>query len=612
MTDEANQEEVEVDQIEAIGEEVPEKKGVFSKYFSTFRLFLLLVFEILGLLILSRELVSGKDPVNPNGIMGTTGLHAAMMLLSIILFSTILYTFTKYVFVSQRKSLGLTNLFSYKAFLFFIVQLIFISLLFVAVDISLIDVFTLHGITLPSWYIVVTSPPDIFPSVPRGDDRLTYATFRAYFFFFFLSLLLIFPIFSMIALVTRFGRERLKSVDPKSLLLAKSKILGTFYKVSVVVILLIGVFLTSYFIITDPSNFIAMLILGAVMIGTAIFLLTALFFVTDLLRRIFHVGLTLGGYNLLILIPIIFLFYLLPVVLWTFWDLYVILVFETTERTIFEHSGIIGRQPPPINPVEYSLNAPSTVLNLVFLALRFNLVNPIRIYELDFIFIIGVSAVVIGMVEGFSIISILSRLFRVSAVRGSVGVSATSQRLSIFTRFGQLLLMVSWVAIAWDRLSNVIDFLTFEFNLPISVDIVPVLESIYFVLERLALNPQVVEISFLFVIPIYIVVASSLKFFSVSLVLERIKDDLALFMLVVSSAFVLIITKIYGDIIALPQFEGTRKQFLPFEILGGESILPFVIKIFRNIEGFAFYIGFIISVVYGFKLLSQKLRRKDN
>lgn len=590
------------------------KRGRFSGYASAGRFLLMLLLEIIGLLVLSQEILGGQVEENQTGVMGTTILHLGMMVLSIILFSTILYSFTKYVFVAQRKSFGLTNLLSYRAFLFFLVQLIFISLLFVVVDISLVGVFTLHGITLPSWYIVINSPPDLFAGLPRGDDRLTYATYRAYFFFFFLSLLLVFPIFSMIALVTRFGRERLKTVDAKSLLLSKSKILSTFYKISVVLILILGIVLTTYFIVIDPANFISMLILGTVMMGTAIFLLTLLFLLTDLLRRIFHFGLTLGGYNLLIIVPIIFLFYLLPVVLWTFWDLYVILVLDTTQRTVFDHTGTIGIIPPSITPTDYSLDNPSSVLSLALLALRLNLLNPIRIYELDFIFIIGISAVVIGVVEGFSIISILSRLLRGSALGGGVGISATSQRIGMLARLGQILLMMSWVAIAWDRLSDVIEFLKVDFNFSINIDITSVLESFVDLMNTLAINPKLIEISFLFIIPLYIIVASSLKFFSVSLVLQRVKEDLALFMLIVSSAFVLIITKIYGDVIALPQFEGSSKQFLPFELLGGESVLPFVIKLFRNIEGVAFYIGFVLSIFYGLNLIRRWLseRRKES
>ncbi len=588
------------------------QKGL-SRYSSNARLLLLLLMEIIGLLLLSQEIVNGQQTENPSGIMGASVLHLGMTFLSIVLFSTILYAFTKYVFVAQRKSFGLTNLLSYRAFLFFLVQLIFISLLFVVVDISLVGVFTLHGITLPSWYIVVNSPPDQFATLPRGDDRLTYATYRAYFFFFFLSLLLVFPIFSMIALVTRFGRERLKTVDTKSLLLSKSRILGSFYKISVLLILVLGIGLTAYIMIIDPVNFLSMLILGAVMIGTSIFVLTVLFVLTDLLRRIFHVGMTLGGYNLLILVPILFLFYLLPVLLWTFWDLYVILVHDTTERTIFDHSGTIGVVPPIINPSDYSINNPNSMVTLTLLSLRLNLLNPVRIYELDFIFIIGISAIVIGVVEGFSIISILSRLLRGSILSGGIGVSASTQRIGLLTRIGQLLLMVSWVAIAWDRLSNIVEFLQVEFNFQIDINIVPVLESLILLMKTFTINSQIIEISFLFVIPLYIVVASSLKFFSVSLVLERVKEDLALFMLIVSSAFVLIITKIYGDVIALPQFDGSSKQFLPFEIIGGETVIPFVVKIFRNIEGVAFYIGFAISIVYGMNQIRKWIatRGKD-
>ncbi len=571
--------------------------------------FAIVLIEIITLFFLSRKLSPDISDTNPTNILGKEAIHFGLGIFGFLLFFTITFAFTRAVFINQRKKMGLQPMISKKSVLYIVVQLLFISLLFILVDISLINVFTLHGLVVPTWLIVIDLPLDFATFLPRDTDLIAYATYRAYFFIGFLSVLLLFPIASMIAILTRYGRKKLNEIDAKSLLLAKSPLISAFYKGISIIVVSIGIIVMSYLLIINPASWVSILVLGSVMIALTLLFLAVFFLLLDMLRRLLRLSFAIGGYNIMMSIPVVFIFYILPVLLWTFWDLFVILSRKTTERTVYDTSNVVvGIEIPNIDPSTYTLaSSPTSLIELGIQTLKLNFFSPIRIYELDFIFIVGISAIVLGFAEGFSVISIFKRML--SGIRGGESIGTIQGSTALF-RLGQSLLLLSWTIIAWDRFVGFFRFLGDEFGFNFGFEFLVSLDFIFSFLQGYPVPQELVEAIILFVVPLYIIFVSSLKFFSITLVMDKVKDDLAIFLLLISSAFTLIVTKIYSDISELPQFDGPHKKDLPFEILQTNTPLPFVMKIFRNIESIAFYAGVGWAIIYAFRSLKQKLQDK--
>jgi hypothetical protein len=89
---------------------------------------------------------------------------------------------------------------------------------------------------------------------------------------------------------------------------------------------------------------------------------------------------------------------------------------------------------------------------------------------------------------------------------------------------------------------------------------------------------------------------------------ERVKDDNQVFLLLISSAFILIVTKIFSDIAELPEFIGVQKPYLPFSVTSVENILPFVLKIAELLETVGFFAGFLVSLF----MLIKTFRKNDD
>ena len=112
------------------------------------------------------------------------------------------------------------------------------------------------------------------------------------------------------------------------------------------------------------------------------------------------------------------------------------------------------------------------------------------------------------------------------------------------------------------------------------------------------------------IVPLYFIITSSFKFLSVSLVAEKTKEDTQAFFFLISSAFILIITQIFADISALPEFliDGQHYEFLPLQgVKIPSTFIPFISKVFESLEAIGFYTGAIVSFFILIKLGISKL-----
>jgi hypothetical protein len=97
----------------------------------------------------------------------------------------------------------------------------------------------------------------------------------------------------------------------------------------------------------------------------------------------------------------------------------------------------------------------------------------------------------------------------------------------------------------------------------------------------------------------------------VGLVLERTEEDVATYILLISSAFILIITNILADISALEPFITNHKDYLPLQSITTEDFIPFVSNIFDILESVAFYVGVGASLIFAIRSLISRFSKEE-
>ena len=120
----------------------------------------------------------------------------------------------------------------------------------------------------------------------------------------------------------------------------------------------------------------------------------------------------------------------------------------------------------------------------------------------------------------------------------------------------------------------------------------------------------------LLIITVYYILISSFKFLSVTLIVNKTKNDQQMLFLLSSLAFVLIIISILNDIIAniiVP----AENNFLPMAIIpagNANDIIGFLIifsnKMIEELESVFFYIGSLIAFIFLVKSFINRVKSK--
>jgi hypothetical protein len=250
------------------------------------------------------------------------------------------------------------------------------------------------------------------------------------------------------------------------------------------------------------------------------------------------------------------------------------------------------------------------LINIIFQTLIINCIAIFRIIQLDFVFIIGLSAIAIGFAEGYSIISIFSALFKgVSVAR--TGRIATKSSPKLIVMSSRIIMLGAWISFFWDRMSILIEIIKVNFSIYFPFDIK--LPRIFEILAGLKLDLSflgvVIPLTFL-IIPLYYILISSFKFLSVSLIVERTKQDQQIFFLLISSAFVLITTNILQDITESIITTTGEIAFLPTSYANTQVLIAFGNKIFELLESGSFYFGVIVALLLLLKSLNKKYKER--
>jgi hypothetical protein len=232
-----------------------------------------------------------------------------------------------------------------------------------------------------------------------------------------------------------------------------------------------------------------------------------------------------------------------------------------------------------------------------------------NLVQLDFIIITSVATLVVGFAEGFALIAIVSALARgVEVARTGKILAKSPPKVVVLSKY--LILFGVWLSLLWDSFADIVRMLVDTINIDLGFTVPDFFETMYNLIlipisEWFAIIlPTLKNLPFL-IIPVIIIFSGAFKFLSVTLITPRVKDRGDVFFLLISTAFVLIVTNILGYIYELNIFDA------PFlSIVGFSNLLTDAFHTFGDVESLAFYGGFFFGIGWVFWRITH--RRKTS
>ncbi|OLS25741.1 MAG: hypothetical protein HeimC3_13200 [Candidatus Heimdallarchaeota archaeon LC_3] len=568
---------------------------------------IIIISMVLFIIQLSNNITPDRNELNPESIIGfDNSTYLLLIITSSTLFLFVLFIFTKFIFIDNKEEFGIDSYRSWRSILVFFLVIAFISAVYLLLDSSLVNIYLVTGPVDLVWYLDNVLGMSM-PGIGADTNRLAYAQIRSMWFFGFYIFMIVFPIIMFISILTRYGRTELferehKDENNKSVIVQLLKfVLFIFTPV-------IEIFLV-FLLISVSENTLLFIFVFLWILGLALWWLYTLFLI---IFRTVKFTAWLSYANFKLIFPIIGLFYLLPGILWSIWDLIKIFFSKSITDTIHDHLLQSDLNNKEINFDSLSF---SDYLDIVVKTITFNFTpfdhTIYRILQLDFVIIVGISAIIIGLAEGYSILAIVKSLTKgVSIARTGKVASSSAPKLIVIT--SRILMLSVWMSLIWDKFLSLYDFVKEEFITIVLPDIpyLPIISYLFqFVNEIISYSEFLVPLAIL-LIPLFVILISSFKFLSVSIVIERLKHDTQIFFLLISSAFVLITTQILQDITEAFSSDTGQTSFMPFAFATKGNLLPWASKVFENLEAGAFYIGLLIALYIGLKYLMNYIKKK--
>jgi len=564
---------------------IPWKEYLVSQIYKIIG-FVVLAILIIGTMFYSAQItdietMTIEDPI-----------YVITVALSSICFILVLIGFSKIVLFDMANEFGLrdeeTNnmIYDTRFFLFAALALSFCSAIYLLLDVFLQDTYLEILPVLVMEWVLVSSEADIPGLTDIGRGREFYQTARNIYFAFFFIVIIIFSVLVFLSILTTLGRNRVTSRFKKEEMEEEEEN-KRLYKVLA--------WIAIPFVIAFLFNLLPTA-LGPIV--SIIFLILLAWWLYQLLKTIFLIfwrGFKITAFitsvNALLIIPLVLVLYGLPVISWTFWDLWLLI----QEGTIFFDIPQIIQAAVPI------LQNRSTDL--------------ISIIQLDFIFITIIATFIVGFAEGFAIVAIFSAIYKgVEVARTGQIITRSPPKVMVISKY--IIMLGVWVSLIWDSFSTILEMLVVRFNFAFDFEIPSLVFLIYTeIIDPLAdyleaFMPIFRYLPFL-LLPLYFILAGAFKFLSVTLVTPRVKKRLSVFFLLISTAFVLIITNILGDIYLIqsdPNFTGV--QDAPLMTYGElTNIFSSAVEIFQYVEAIAFYTGFLFGLIWVIRQMIKSRRQ---
>jgi hypothetical protein len=498
--------------------------------------------------------------------------YTLIIILSSLCFFLVLLGFSKIVLFDMAEEFGLRDedgkmVYNLRFYLFTLLAISFCSSIYLLLDVFLQDTYLEIFPVVLMRFIIDSFELDI-PGLSDIEGREFYQTARNLYFGFFFVVIILFSILVFLIILTTFARRRVVGKFKKEEELEEEKEgVRTIYKLFVWILI---PFL-SYFVIALQETS-----LGS--IASILYLLAAIWWIYQVLKVIFLIvwrGMKITAFitsvNLLVVVPLVVVLWILPAFMWGIWD-----TIELMSDTTLAISEAITSF-------------------IEFLVVR--LTDFENIVKLDFIIITIIATLVVGFAEGFAFIAIFSALSRgIEVARTGRVLARSPPRVMVFSKY--LLMFGVWFSLLWDSFAGIIEMLKEQLQIDLGIEVPKFFFSFYHeviipISEWLATIWPTLEALPYLILPIIFIFSGAFKFLSVTLVTPRVKDRTEVFFLLISTAFVLIITNILGDIYEL----GIPDAPL-LSLSGLTTILSSAVGIFENVEAVAFYAGFFFGVFY--------------
>ncbi len=506
--------------------------------------------------------------------------YLIVIILSSIAFIVVLIGFTKILLFDMAREFGLKDdtgkmVYNVRFWLFALLILSFCYAIYILLDVQLKETYL---VILP--ILLIRTGLDSFDlEIPRLANLTGieyYQSVRNFNFDFFFAIIIGFSIIVFLSILTTFARRRIlrrfkKEEEEEEL---EKQGIRTIYKILFWILIPPFIYFTITTQVTSArANEAAMpIILGICLVVFVwwAFQTGKIIFLSVWRGAKFTAFITIV--NLLVIIPLIGALWLLPVILLSVQDVGSQYVSTFTLVDLFRE---------------------------FLLACLNNLFNLTSVIQYDFILITSLATLIVGFAEGFAIIAIITALFKgVEVARTGRVLVRSPPKVVVIIKY--LAMFGIWLSLLWESFAEIILMLNLGIQVPdffttlVKMVIDPVSEwlaSIWPVLEKLPL----------LLIPILIIFSGAFKFLSVTLITPRIQKRGEFFFLLISTAFVLIVTNILGYIyeLGIP-----NAPFQSFE--GASQLLIRAVYTFADVESIAFYGGFFFGVGYVFWQITHK------
>ena len=504
-----------------------------------------------------------------------------LLFLTLFLYITVLWAFTKIVALESVQGFNPANSLNYlqkNSVWYLLLVLLFVTAVYILLDASLREEYHIYLFKGPIiiFHIFDTELQLNISSIIGTGSNYYYSIRNDIFTILYVILFLV-PLLLFFIILTRLGRKRYTRLQRTPSQEDESKRANIIIKNMIFLIIpIIGIFLFEILSTISMPKVVQFAILVAFLAIIPWWLFHLLRIISHGLRFVVHLAYS----NVLWILPLVGFFYVLPVMIWTIWDVI------TSYSTITSINNLIM---------------------IILSSIYYNATNINRIFQAIFILVIGGATIAIGIAEGYSIIAIY-RALRSGYIFTKTGSLAQQSPPVIAVITTRILVLAGWISLSMDSLRNIWGILQFQLHLQLpNFPIPPMLGIILELINLLYRLAPVIGIlaqlaNFLLpltilLVPLFFIINSMFKFLSVTLITSKIHDK-QLYMLLLSAAFILIITEIIADITELVNL-GTYGIYsnYPLNTLADGGFLIWESNVFKNLEASFFIVGLLIALI---------------
>ena len=504
-----------------------------------------------------------------------------LLFLTLFLYITVLWAFTKIVALESVQGFNPANSLNYlqkNSVWYLLLVLLFVTAVYILLDASLREEYHIYLFKGPIiiFHIFDTELQLNISSIIGTGSNYYYSIRNDIFTILYVILFLV-PLLLFFIILTRLGRKRYTRLQRTPSQEDESKRANIIIKNMIFLIIpIIGIFLFEILSTISMPKVVQFAILVAFLAIIPWWLFHLLRIISHGLRFVVHLAYS----NVLWILPLVGFFYVLPVMIWTIWDVI------TSYSTITSINNLIM---------------------IILSSIYYNATNINRIFQAIFILVIGGATIAIGIAEGYSIIAIY-RALRSGYIFTKTGSLAQQSPPVIAVITTRILVLAGWISLSMDSLRNIWGILQFQLHLQLpNFPIPPMLGIILELINLLYRLAPVIGIlaqlaNFLLpltilLVPLFFIINSMFKFLSVTLITSKIHYK-QLYMLLLSAAFILIITEIIADITELVNLGtyGINSNY-PLNTLAEGGFLIWASNVFKNLEATFFYVGLLIALI---------------